>query len=75
MTQPRICPECQAEIPVDAPPGVYPYCALRAGLRWEDETRPDRQPEPRTPLTPEELSRRLPELEDFELIGPGGMVT
>ena len=75
MTQPRICPECKAEIPVDAPPGVCPYCALRAGLRWENETRPDRQPEPRTPLTPEELSRRLPELEDFELIGPGGMGT
>ena len=43
MTQPRICPECKAEIPVDAPPGVCPYCALRAGLRWEDETRPDRR--------------------------------
>ena len=75
MTQPRICPECDAEIPVDAPPGVCLYCALRAGLRWEVATRPDRQWGPRTPLTPEELGRRLPELEDFELIGPGGMGT
>ena len=75
MTQPRICPECKAEIPVDAPPGVCPYCALRAGLRWEDATRPDRQWGPSTPLTPEELGRRLPELEAFELIGPGGMGT
>ena len=75
MTQPRICPECKAEIPIDAPPGVCPYCALRAGLRWENATRPDRQWGPSTPLSPEELSRRLPELENFELIGPGGMGT
>ena len=71
MTQPRICPECNAEIPADAPPGVCPYCALRAGLRWEDAG----PGEPRTPLTPEEVSRRLPDLEGFELIGPGGMGT
>ena len=70
-----VCPECKAEIPFDAPPGVCPYCALRAGLRWEDATRPDRQWGPSTPLTPEELGRRLPELEAFELIGPGGMGT
>jgi hypothetical protein len=75
VTQPRICPECHAEIPTDAPPGVCPCCALRAGLRWDDATRPDRQPGPGTPLAPEALSRWLPELEDFELIGPGGMGT
>ncbi len=75
MTQPRICPECHAEIPTDAPPGVCPYCALRAGLRWDDATRPGRQPGPGTPLAPEALSRGLPEVEDFELIGPGGMGT
>ena len=75
MTQPRICPECKAEIPTDAPPGVCPYCALRAGLRWENDTQQDRKWGPSTPLTPEELGRRLPELEDFELIGPGGMGT
>ena len=75
MTQPRICPECKAEIPTDAPPGVCPYCALRAGLRWENDTQQDRKWGPSAPLTPEELGRRLPELEDFELIGPGGMGT
>lgn len=37
--------------------------------------RPDRQWGSRTPLTPDELGRRLPELEAFELIGPGGMGT
>ena len=75
MAQPRFCPECKAEIPANAPPGVCPYCALRAGLRWEHATRPDRPPGPGTPLAPEELGRRLPELEGFELIGPGGMGT
>jgi hypothetical protein len=75
MTQTRTCPECKAEIPADAPPGVCPFCALRAGLRWDAATRPDRQWDPGMPLTPEELGRRLPELESFELIGPGGMGT
>ena len=75
MTQPRTCPECHAEIPTDAPPGVCPYCALRAGLRFENTTRSDSQSGPHTPLAPEDLSRILPELENFELIGPGGMGT
>ena len=74
-SEPRVCPECQAQIPPDAPPGVCPYCALRAGLRWEGATQQDRQWGPGTPLTPEELARRLPELEAFELVGPGGMGT
>lgn len=75
MTQPRTCPECHASIPPDAPPGVCPFCALRAGLRWDDATRPGRHWGPGAPLSIEELNRRLPELEDFELIGPGGMGT
>lgn len=75
MPEPRICPECHANIPPDAPPGVCPYCALRAGLRWDDATRPRDEWGPSAPLPPEELSARLPELEDFELVGPGGMGT
>ena len=74
MTQ-RTCPECHAEIPADAPPGVCPYCALRAGLRWEAATDADRRRGRATPLPPEELERRLPDLDGFELIGPGGMGT
>ena len=74
MTQ-RTCPECHAEIPADAPPGVCPYCALRAGLRWEASTEADRRRGRATPLPPEELERRLPDLDGFELIGPGGMGT
>ena len=75
MTEPRICPTCKAEIPADAPPGVCPLCALRAGYRREPTTRPGSDASGTPPLSPEELSRRLPELEDFSLIGPGGMGT
>ncbi|MDP6606512.1 MAG: protein kinase [Dehalococcoidia bacterium] len=75
MPEPRICPECHAEIPTDAPPGVCPYCALRAGLRWEQPTAANQQADARSPMAPEDLARRLPELEQFELIGPGGMGT
>ena len=75
MTEPRICPTCKAEIPADAPPGVCPLCALRAGYRREPTTRLGSDASGTPPLSPEELSRRLPELEDFSLIGPGGMGT
>ena len=75
MTEPRICPTCKAEIPSDAPPGVCPFCALRAGYRREPTSRPGSDTSGTPPLSPEELSRRLPELEDFSLIGPGGMDT
>ena len=73
MTDTRTCPECHAEIPPDAPPGVCPHCALRAGLRPETSAEPARGPS--APPSPEELRRRLPDLDDFELIGPGGMGT
>ncbi len=75
MTEPPICPTCKTEIPTDAPPGVCPFCALRAGYRREPTTRPGPDASHTPPLSPEELSRRLPELEDFSLIGPGGMGT
>ena len=73
MTDTRTCPECHAEIPPDAPSGVCPHCALRAGLRPATSAGPAR--EPGVPPSPEELSRRLPDLDGFELIGPGGMGT
>ena len=73
MTDTRTCPECHAGIPPDAPPGVCPHCALRAGLRREASAEPVR--EPGAPPSPDELRRRLPDLDGFELIGPGGMGT
>ncbi len=76
MSQSRICPNCRAAVPADAPEGVCPACALRAGFETEvgpdspTRTAPDRRS---TPMPPEELARRLPELEQFELLGQGGM--
>ncbi len=76
MSQPRICPNCRAAVPSDAPEGVCPACALRAGFDVGEG--PDSPtltaPAGRSqPLPVEELARRLPELEQFELIGQGGM--
>jgi hypothetical protein len=74
MSEPRTCPNCQAEIPADSPPGVCPYCALRAGFHSAEGT----YPMPESPVqvrSAEEVSRHFPELEEFELIGPGGMGT
>ena len=76
MSQPRICPNCRAAIPADAPEGVCPACALRAGFDiGEGPDSPTRTAPARRsqPLPVEELARRLPELEQFELIGQGGM--
>ena len=76
MSAERICPNCRATVPSDAPEGVCPACALRAGFGTEGaagratHTAPFRAS---TPLPPEELARRLPELEGFERIGQGGM--
>ena len=77
-TQNRICPNCQTAVPGDSPAGVCPACALRAGFD------PSVGPDSPTLATPEQpagtssladLTRLLPELEDFELIGQGGMGT
>ncbi len=76
MTDTRTCSRCHAEIPADAPPGVCPACALRAGLGPETSPEATRQQAAPGGLpSPEELRRRLPDLDDFELIGPGGMGT
>ena len=72
MSEPRTCPNCRAEVPADAPEGVCPFCALRAGF-YEKSTLAQGA-DPRI-LAPEELERRLPEFTDFELVGPGGMGT
>ncbi len=78
MSQPRICPNCRAAVPADAPEGVCPACALRAGFDIDEGPDSPTQvaPAPSSqPLPVEELARRLPELEQFELIGQGGMGT
>ena len=73
MTEARICPNCKAEVPSDAPEGVCPFCALRAGF-YDGATTLAGDRDPRI-HTGEELAARLEDFEDFELIGPGGMGT
>ncbi len=76
MSQARICPNCQTTVPADAPEGVCPACALRAGFDTGEGTESPTQgapPRRSQPLPVEELARLLPELEQFELIGQGGM--
>jgi predicted Ser/Thr protein kinase len=75
----RICPNCQTAVPADAPEGVCPACALRAGLEGVIENKAEHDSPTRVlsrrsePIAPEVLAEHLPELEDFELIGRGGM--
>ncbi len=76
MNEPRVCPNCQATVPADAPAGVCPACALRAGFDLGDGSDSPTQLTPASPSQPlpvEHLAERLPELEQFELIGRGGM--
>ena len=75
----RICPNCKTAVPLDAPVGVCPACALRAGFQDTgvslDSERPTIAIESDNPsMSPvEKLASLLPELEAFELIGHGGM--
>ena len=70
MNEPRVCPNCRTTVPADAPVGVCPTCALRAGfVSGEGPDSPTRV----IPAPLEQLARLLPELEQFELIGRGGM--
>ncbi len=78
MNDTRTCPNCRAEIPADAPEGICPACALRAGFDiGEGINTPTCADTSRTPqpIAVEELAGLLPELEQFELIGRGGMGT
>src|SRR5271154_1472381 len=79
MSEAKRCPQCQAEIPAQAPEGLCPQCLLQAGL--EPKTA---EAEPKTaaytpsqsgfvPPTPAELQAAFPQLEIIELVGKGGM--
>src|SRR4051812_5935001 len=74
MTAPTRCPNCQAELPPDAPAGVCPKCLVQAGFPSEP---PVTAASPRAagfvPPTPAELASFFPQLEILELLGRGGM--
>ena len=81
MSEPRRCPQCDAEIPVNSPAGLCPRCLLKASA---DSQSAAASAEPGvTKLTPpasgfvpptvEELAPLFPQLEILELLGKGGM--
>jgi hypothetical protein len=38
MAEARLCPQCGAELPVDAPAGLCPRCLLQQGIRKDSGT-------------------------------------
>ena len=80
MSEPRCCPQCDTEIPVNSPAGLCPRCLLKASA--DSQSAAAAEPGP-TLLTPpasgfvppsvEELAPLFPQLEILELLGKGGM--
>ncbi len=78
MSEPLVCPKCDAPIPGDAPAGLCPNCLVRAGLESESHAEPQIAPTAPAPsgFDPplvEDLASRFPQLEFLELLGKGGM--
>ena len=75
MPATKKCPQCDAELPADAPAGICPKCLMRAALPGN----PGNENSPTTPTTgfvppePEDLALHFPQLEILELLGRGGM--
>ena len=71
------CPRCSAELAPDAPQGLCPACLLAQGVdpttgpaafETPDKTMPDE-----SSVTVEQLAIAFPQLDQFQLIGRGGM--
>lgn len=71
MTKTQVCPKCKTALPTDAPGGVCPQCVL--GMAAESSPATQAPTNAGAPISVEELSSRLPQLEIIELIGQGGM--
>ena len=66
----KLCQQCGASMPADAPEGLCPRC-LMAQIVEPTQMGPD---VPRTPApTPAELAPHFPQLEIIECLGRGGM--
>src|SRR5581483_5538285 len=80
MPDVKICPECQAELPGDAPDGLCPKCLMVHGettapgapVQGQDSGTPLNL-RPFVPPAPAELARHFPQLDILELLGQGGM--
>ncbi|MCP3982702.1 MAG: serine/threonine protein kinase [bacterium] len=76
MSERKICPQCNNEIPADAPTGgLCPRCLMQQGLQGPGApTRTNLGSGPgRKAPAPEEIAAAFPQLEIIELIGQGGM--
>lgn len=68
----RLCPQCAAPLPKDAPSGICPKCLLNAG--FESQSGMSGHPATGfTPPEPAELAKHFPQLEIIEMLGAGGM--
>jgi serine/threonine protein kinase len=75
MSQPKICGQCEKEIPAQAPFGICPICVLdlaqeKSPAPTDTESHPsaaDQIPEPH------QLTGKFPNLEIVSLLGHGGM--
>lgn len=78
MSQIAKCPQCESDLPSDAPAGLCPACLLQQGAG--DPTRlseisfssESHQTQFRAP-SPEELGELFPQFEILQLLGQGGM--
>lgn len=69
QNSPKLCPNCKAPIPPDAPGGLCPACVLLGAAGASLPTAGALSSAP----TVEELSAAFPDLEVVEMIGHGGM--
>ena len=69
LTEPRLCPDCGAELPAKTPEGLCPKCLLKAGLESLGGSGPEQGSTAKTPRasgfvppTPEDLARHFPQM-------------
>ena len=86
MSESRRCPQCGAELPLDAPQELCPKCLMKMGLPTgadidkpgteaiDSDAAPQSSPGGFSPPEPAELAEQFPQLEILELLGQGGLI-
>jgi predicted Ser/Thr protein kinase len=69
----RVCKECGAPLPDDAPEGLCPKCLMKIGIGTEGGIPAGSSGEKKPAPSPAEIARHFPQLEILELLGQGGM--
>jgi len=78
MNEPSRCPQCDAELPVNAPEGLCPRCLMKQAMGTASPAAAGPLPTTGwqttfTPPDPSELAKSFPQLQILELLGRGGM--